>query len=79
MKVFAKLKLLFTYPDELEDMLKKLKDEKEEKIRLSKLHNLNLCYEHRQESHHSHYSPCNCDYCNLEKKLLNALKVTEST
>ena len=31
-------------------------------------HRLQLCYAHRQESNHSHYSPHNCDHCKLQAK-----------
>jgi hypothetical protein len=31
-------------------------------------HRLNLCYAHRQEQNHSHYSSHNCDHCKLQHK-----------
>lgn len=32
-------------------------------------HRLNLCFKHRQEQNHSHYSENNCDHCKLLEKV----------
>jgi hypothetical protein len=31
---------------------------------------LNLCFDHRQESKTSHFAQCNCDYCKLELEIV---------
>jgi len=69
MQIFKRLKLLMTYPDEIDQVLKKLRDEEEARIREENRHRLKLCYKHRQEQNHSHYSEHNCDYCKALKKI----------
>lgn len=65
-----KLKLLFKYGPELETLLEDLKRKKEQEEFESKAKILNLCYAHRQEEYHSHYSTHNCDYCKLEARVI---------
>tara|TARA_R110000822_G_scaffold289060_1_gene410334 strand:+ start:230 stop:460 length:231 start_codon:yes stop_codon:yes gene_type:complete len=64
-----KIKLVFTYNNELEDLLKSQRIQKLEKEREAKRYNLHLCFDHKQESQQSHYSKNNCDYCKVLKKL----------
>ena len=33
-----------------------------------------LCKQHEQEENHSHFDPCNCDYC----KLLSVAKILKT-
>lgn len=69
MSLFAKLKLIFTYGPELESILKGICAEKREQERLRNINRLNLCFNHRQESNHSHYSDGNCDHCRALAKI----------
>lgn len=71
MKLFKILKFLIFNYSEIEQFLKRKQQEHEEKLRLSKKHNLNLCYQHRQEQNRSHYSRKNCDHCKLLVRLAN--------
>lgn len=71
MVLLQKIKILFLYGPELEEIVNKLKKEKAEMLWESRKNNLNLCYKHRQEHNHSHYSEQNCDYCNLLKETRN--------
>ena len=66
---FKKLRLVFIYGDELEDLLWKKRSEKAEKLRLENKDRLNLCFKHRQEQNHAIYSEHNCDHCKLLDKL----------
>lgn len=50
-----------------ERMLRKLLDEQSEYRH--DLTRLNLCYDHMQERHQSHYSPHNCHHCQLQEKM----------
>jgi hypothetical protein len=63
------LKLVFTYGDEIEAILKKLKDDKRKQQWEDDKHRLNLCFAHRQEKHQSHYAEHNCDYCKAINEL----------
>lgn len=63
------LRLMFIHGPEFEAILKKEFEEKlKEEARLEKSR-LNLCFKHRQERNHSHFSEGNCDYCKLLKEL----------
>lgn len=68
MSMFGKLKLLFSYNDQLEELLVKMKRDKENKERDARRHHLDLCLKHKQERNHSHFSEHNCDYCKLLKE-----------
>ena len=70
MNIYQKIKLIFTYSGELEQVVSDMRQKVEDEERLTRAHNLNLCYKHRQESSHSHYSPHNCDYCKLQEQAL---------
>jgi hypothetical protein len=70
MSILSKIKLLFTYGPELEEMVKKARKEQEERISFERMHNLKLCRKHRQESPHSEYAESNCDYCKLLHELI---------
>jgi len=68
--MFKRLMYLFTAGPELDSLIKKEKQERELAEFESNRYRLHLCYKHRQEPNHSHYSAHNCDYC----KLLNNSK-----
>lgn len=65
---FKKLKLVFSYGSEIEDILRDAHNVKAEKMRKQKANYLHLCFSHQQEENHSHYSEHNCDYCKLLKR-----------
>lgn len=67
MGIFSKLKLVFTYGPELEDVLRDKHNEAYLKELVAKGHHLNLCTQHKQEERHSHFAEHNCDYCNALK------------
>ena len=69
MKFIKRLILVFRYGDEIDELLKDKRNTKDMAERESRKHNLDLCYEHRQERNRSQYSPHNCDYCKLLKGL----------
>lgn len=64
-----RLLLIFTYPGELKEVLEEKRMKKIKQQRESERHNLNLCFKHRQEKNHSHFSEQNCDYCKLLRKI----------
>lgn len=72
-KFFNKLSLVFFYGDEIEEVLKQRRKEKEIAEYLKKQNYLNLCERHQQASPGSHYSENNCHYC-IEKKKIEAFK-----
>lgn len=69
MGLISKLRLLFAYGPELEIFLKHIREERAEKDRRARLHHLNLCVKHQQESNRSHYTEKNCHYCQLQAKI----------
>jgi len=68
MKLFKRLKLIFTYPGEIDQILIEAREKKEEELRLSRGNNLNLCTSHQQASFGSHHAKHNCDYCKLQRR-----------
>jgi len=64
------LMLILNYGPELEELLKEKKQERLEAECEANAHRLNLCFKHRQEQNHSHFSEHNCDYCKLQNQLL---------
>ncbi len=72
MNILTRIKLIFTYTGELEEVVKKIRHEKEEAERKTRLSHLNLCIEHQQEQRHSHYAKSNCDYCKAQDEIKNA-------
>lgn len=68
MSFFNKLKLVFAYGSELEELLKNIKKEKSDEEFKRKLHHINLCLKHQQEERRSHYSEHNCHHCKLIKE-----------
>jgi len=69
-KLIDALTLIFTHGPELEQVLEEKKRVKDDAEREANAHRLNLCYKHRQEQNHSHFSEHNCDYCKLRNQLL---------
>jgi hypothetical protein len=69
MKWLNRLKLVFTYGEELDQVLIEKRRLKEEQIREEQKYHLNLCKKHQQESNHSHFSENNCHFCQLLKTL----------
>lgn len=63
----AKLKLVLDYGPEIDEILQRRRLEKSVERAKEDRHQLNLCYRHRQEEKHSHYSDHNCDYCKALK------------
>lgn len=69
MKLFSKLKFLFSHGDEIENLLEKeKKGVRRHQWEPNKLR-LKLCLDHKQEANQSHYSSHNCDHCKLLAKL----------
>lgn len=72
---FKKLRLLFTYGQELEVLLKKerkrITDENDRKNK----YRLKLCEKHNPVPKLTNYAEHNCDYC----KLLKEFKITRGT
>lgn len=68
MKIFKRLRLAFTYPDELDIMLEGIRANTKEAKRLMELDYLDLCIRHQQRNIGSHYAEHNCDYCKLLKE-----------
>jgi len=66
--MLKRLKLLFTYGPELDQVLTQLRKANEEREREQNRHRLDLCFKHRQEPKRSHFSEHNCDYCKLLRK-----------
>lgn len=69
MKLFTLIGYLFRNKEEIERLIEKEVKLREEEIRKSKAHCLNLCYAHRQEENRSHYSEHNCHHCQLLDEL----------
>jgi len=67
MNIFTKLKLVFTYGSELEEVLKEKRVANWEAERIARQNNLKLCIKH--ESWGSIYSENNCDHCKVLKEL----------
>lgn len=67
-KIFQKIKILFIFGPELEELVKKLKKDKQKALQNARKHNLNLCFDHKQERNHSFYSKQNCDYCRMQNE-----------
>lgn len=72
----AKLHLVFRYGPELSEMLSKERLANRQKEMDRKRTHLNLCYEHQQESNHSHFSEHNCHHCQLLTELARYKDVT---
>ena len=64
-----KLKLVFSYGPELEEILNELRRAREDQEHKAKQHHLHLCLKHQQEQNRSHYAEHNCDYCKLTEKV----------
>ena len=62
--------LILEYGPELKELLEEKKQAKLNAEREADKHRLKLCFKHRQEPNHSHYSEKNCDYCKLQAQLL---------
>lgn len=65
---FTRLWWAITANEDFEKEVIARKREREDKERESRRYNLDLCYKHRQEHNHSHFSEKNCDYCKLLKE-----------
>ena len=70
-----KIRLLFTYGPELEELLKEKRIKAKEKENLNNISRLTLCFKHRQEANYSYYSESNCAYCNLLKVVDELMEV----
>ena len=60
--------LVYSYGQEIEDVLKNQRNDNDETERLKAADHLQLCLKHKQEKWQSHYSPDNCHYCELKRK-----------
>jgi len=67
MGVINRLKLLFAYGPELEQILKDMRSKMAIQEQEIEKHHLSLCLKHQQEANHSRFSESNCDYCRLLK------------
>jgi hypothetical protein len=67
--MFKYIKIMLFYRKELDQLIKKQREEFERLKREEKKYNLNLCKKHQQERNFSHYSEKNCHYCQLQKEL----------
>lgn len=79
MKLLEKLKLVFSYGDELQVVLEDIRKNETEAQEATRKHHLRLCLRHQQEQNHSHFAMHNCDHCTLEaenKKLHRELMQT---
>lgn len=76
-KFTKKVALIFTYGEEIEQVLIDKRNEMEDEEREARKHNLNLCLKHQQEQYHSHYAEHNCDYCIAMKEIdrLNSIQI----
>lgn len=63
------LSFAFKHRDTIVQLVWDREAEARERERLSRLNNLNLCYEHRQERNHARYAPENCDYCKALRRI----------
>ena len=68
MTLFKRLKLLFTYDPELDQLLEQMRTEAIKAHQAETRYNLNLCKRHKQEVNQSEYSEQNCDHCKLQRK-----------
>jgi hypothetical protein len=75
MNLFKKIKLVFTYGDELEALLESQRLQNVRAERDARRDHLDLCIKHQQKSPGSHYAEHNCDYC---KAMARNLKLVES-
>lgn len=75
MKIFSRLKILFAYGSELDELVKNVRQEKEAEERAARSHHLNLCLMHQQEQNRSHFSKQNCDHCALIEELTRYKRV----
>jgi hypothetical protein len=75
MKLFKKLKLVFTHGAELEALLESQRIQKAVAEREASKYHLKLCFKHQQEAFRSHYAEQNCDYC---KSMARELKLVSS-
>lgn len=66
MNFFTRLVYLFTAPREVEELILDKRAEFKRQDYENQRHRLNLCYKHRQEQNHSHYSEHNCHHCQLQ-------------
>lgn len=76
--MFKRLIYLITAGDALDELIKEEKRKAYDLKQENNRYRLDLCYKHRQEQNHSHFSPNNCAYCKLEAKK-NALKLQVSS
>lgn len=68
-KLIAKLKLVFTYGDELEQLLENAKEINEKELKRIESLKLDLCKKHQQRSFGTHHSEHHCDYCELLRRV----------
>ncbi len=61
----SRIKLVFTHGEELDTLVKELREESDEQERNAKQHRLQLCFDHQPSSPGSHYAKHNCDHCKL--------------
>lgn len=66
MNFFTRLIYLFTAKAEVEELILDKRAEMLQQEHENNRYRLNLCYKHRQEQNHSHYSEQNCHYCQLQ-------------
>lgn len=66
--IIKKLMLVYSYGQEIEEVLKNQRNATDEIERLKAADHLQLCLKHKQEKWQSHYSPDNCHYCELKRK-----------
>jgi len=74
MGILKRLKFVFTHKTDIESLLKKEQQAREEIEFNEQRYHLNLCLKHQQERNRSHFSEANCDYC----KLLNAITLNNN-
>jgi len=68
-KLFKRLLLVFTYGDEIGDVLKNMKELKDKQEFESKFYNLDLCEKHQQKVPGCHHDEHNCGYCKAQMKI----------
>jgi hypothetical protein len=75
--LIKKLMLVYSYGQEIEDVLKNQRNATAEKKKLEAADNLQLCPKHKQEETMYRNSPDNCHYCRLKRKCASLEKTLE--
>jgi hypothetical protein len=69
MSFFGKIHFFFKHHSAMALAIRAVEEARSDALRKAKSTNLQLCFDHQQESNGSHYSEHNCDHCKALRKI----------